>query len=72
MSTWAQATQRACQRIPERTRCEPTFAACAQADRCAMTDRSRLGTVVDGSVLKAAGGCPMFVDRRHVRLAELA
>ncbi len=65
MSTWKQATERAGQRVPERSRCAPSFAPCDQAKRCAMTADTRRGTVIDGSVLKRDGGCPLFVDARH-------
>lgn len=65
MSTWAQATQRAIQRIPERTRCVPEFTGCPQLSRCACASSGRRGTVVDASVsIKTLGFCPMFVDVR--------
>jgi hypothetical protein len=67
MSTWAQASHRAAQRVPERSRCEPSAACCLRSD-CDMADPDRRGVVIDASVcINALGYCPMFVRRRIPR-----
>lgn len=65
MSTWKQATARALQRAPERSRCEPTY--CRQSNACDRTSCDRRGPVIDASVtLRVLRTCPMFIDSRTI------
>ena len=72
MSTWHQATQRACKRLPERSRCEPS-GACIVRGKCARYQAAILrGSPLGDYSLETCGGtilCSGYLDSGSVRSA---